>query len=141
MTPIKSVSASADKWVTRAGAASKDYKDGVTNPRRSWEDATADAADAQEQGVQEAIADHRFEKGVRAAGNAKWQKKASTVGATRFGPGVAAAKSEYESGFGPFAAVIAGVTLPPRGPKGDPRNYDRVKAIGDALHEAKVKGA
>ena len=141
MTPIKSVSASADKWVKRAGAATADYAAGVAAPRRSWEDATADAADAQEAGVTLAIANKSFEKGVRNAGNSKWQRKAKEVGAPRYGPGVAAAKGDYETGFSPFAAVIAGITLPPRGPKGDPRNFERSKIIGEALHEAKVKGA
>jgi len=140
MPAIKPVGESADKWVKRAGAASADYQRGVQNPRRSWEESTVEAAGAQEAGVTEAIANKSFEKGVRNAGNAKWQRKAIDVGAARFGPGVAAAKSDYEQGFAPFANVIQGITLPPRGPKGDPRNFERVKIIGDALHEAKLSG-
>jgi hypothetical protein len=141
MTPIKPVSESASKWVSRAGQAAGDYKAGVQNPRRSWEDATAAAKEAQAAGVQEAIANGTFERGVREAGNAKWQRKASEVGSARFGPGVAAAKPDYEAGFTPYAQKIAGITLPPRGPKGDPRNYDRVKTIGDELHNLKVTGS
>ena len=141
MPAIKSVSESANKWVKRAGAASAEYKLGVQNPRVPWEEATLAAVDAQEAGVTEAITNKSFEKGVRSAGTGKWQRKAVEVGAPRFGPGVAAAKSDYEAGFAPFASVIAGITLPPRGPKGDPRNFERVKIIGDALHEAKVAGA
>jgi len=137
MPAIKSTAISADKWVRRAGQAGPDYARGVQNPRTSWQDATTAAAESQAAGVQQAIAEGRFEKGVAAAGNAKWQRKATTVGAQRFGPGVAAAKGDYEAGFSPFAAVIQGVQLPPRGPKGDPRNYERVSAIGTALHEAK----
>ena len=140
MPAIKPVSESADKWVKRAGAASADYARGVANPRRSWEEATLEAEGAQEAGVTEAITNKSFAKGVRNAGNAKWQRKATDVGAPRFGPGVAAAKSDYEQGFAPFANVIQGITLPPRGPKGDPRNFERVKIIGDALHEAKLAG-
>jgi len=138
MPAIKPTSVSADKWVRRAGQAGPDYARGVQNPRTSWAEATAAAADAQAAGIQAALANNSFEKGVQKAGNAKWQRKAATVGAQRFGPGVAAAKGDYESGFAPYAAVIAGVTLPPRGAKGDPRNYERVTAIGQALHDAKV---
>ncbi len=138
MPAIKPTAVSADKWVRRAGQAGPDYTRGVQNPRTSWAEATAQAADAQAAGVQQAISEGRFEKGVAKAGNAKWQRKASTVGAQRFGQGVAAAKGDYESGFAPYAAVIQGVTLPPRGPKGDPRNYERTKIIGDALHSAKT---
>lgn len=140
MPAIKSMSSSSDKWVRRAGAAATDYKAGVTSPRRSWAEATIEAKDSQAEGVQQAIANGSFEKGVAKAGNTKWQRKAVSVGASRFGPGVAAAKADYEAGFAPFAQVISGITLPPRGPKGDPRNYERTKIIGDALHEAKVSG-
>jgi hypothetical protein len=99
-----------------------------------------DAAEAQKAGVQEALADGRFERGVQNAGDEKWKRKAAQVGSQRFGPGVAAAKDDYARGFGPFASIIEGVTLPPRGPAGDPRNYENVKLIGEALHDAKVKG-
>lgn len=138
MPAIKPVAQSSDKWVRRAGQAAPDYQKGVQNPRTSWAEATSAAADAQAAGVQNAIANGSFEKGVAKAGNAKWQRKAATVGAQRFGPGVAAAKGDYEQGFGPYAAVIQGVNLPPRGAKGDPRNYERVAAIGNALHDAKT---
>jgi hypothetical protein len=138
MPAIKPTSQSSDKWVRRAGQAGPDYAKGVQNPRTSWAESTAAAADAQAAGVQQAISEGRFERGVAKAGNAKWQRKASTVGAQRFGPGVAAAKGDYEAGFAPYANVIQGVTLAPRGAKGDPRNYERVKQIGDALHEAKT---
>lgn len=138
MPAVKSVATASDKWVRRAGQSAPDYQKGVQSPRTSWQEATLAASDAQAAGVQQAISEGRFEKGVSAAGNAKWQRKATTVGAQRFGPGVAAAKGDYESGFSPYAAVIQGVTLPPRGPKGDPRNYERVQQIGDALHNAKT---
>lgn len=138
MPAVKPVSVASDKWVKRAAQAGPDYARGVASPRTPWAEATAASADAQAAGAQQAITNGSFEKGVQKAGNAKWQRKASGVGAQRFGPGVAAAKSDYEGGFAPYAAVIQGVTLPPRGPKGDPRNYSRVQAIGDALHTAKT---
>ena len=138
MPQIKSVQASSEKWARRAGQSSQDYANGVKAPRTSWAEATAGAKEAQAAGAQQAIANNSFEKGVREAGDAKWSRKANTVGAQRFGPGVAAAKGDYEQGFAPYAQVISGVQLPPRGAKGDPRNFERVQAIGNALHEAKV---
>lgn len=141
MPAVKPVNLSADKWARNAGSASGDYATGILNPKRSWAQATVEAAGAQAAGVQEAIADKRFERGVANAGDSKWQRKAKDVGASRFGPGVAAAKADYEKGFAPFASVIEGVTLPPRGPAGDPRNYERTQIIGDALHKAKTSGA
>lgn len=141
MPAVKSPAASAAKWVARAGVAGPDYAAGVQSPRRDWAQATQEAADAHSAGVQQAIAENRFERGVQNAGTAKWARKAKDVGAQRYAPGVAAAKADYESGFAPFANVIQSVTLPPRGPKGDPRNYQRSQAIGEALHNAKTQGA
>lgn len=138
MPAVTSTAVAADKWTRRAGQAAADYKRGVQNPRTPWAEATAAAAQAHSDGITQAISEGRFEKGVQKAGNSKWQRKAADLGASRFGPGVAAAKADYESGFAPFAAVIQGVTLPPRGAKGDPRNYERVQLIGDALNKAKI---
>ena len=45
---------------------------------------------------------------------------------------------EYAKGFAPYHDVIEKTELPPRYAKGDERNYERVKAIGQALHKAKL---
>ena len=141
MPTIKSVSSIADKWARVTPQRAQDYAAGVRSPKNSWAEGAAAAAEAYAEGVQQAISDSRFEKGVRAAGDAKWQRKASSVGAQRFGPGVQAAKSDYQAGFAPYASVIESTTLPPRGPKGDPRNYVRAQEMGEALHSAKVGGS
>lgn len=138
MADIKSIEKIVAKWATVTPQRTGDYSSGLTSPRRSWEQATVDAAQAQAQGVQDAIARGAFAKGVAKAGQAKYLRKATGVGAQRFGQGVQAAKSDYQAGFTPYVSVIQGVNLPPRGPKGDPRNYERVSAIGDALHQAKI---
>lgn len=141
MPAVKPVGQSADKWARRAGQASQDYAKGVQAPRRSWAQSTAAAEDAWKQGVQEAAGRGAFGQGVQAAGDSKWSRKSQQVGAQRYAPGVNAAKGDYQSGFAPYAAVIEGTTLPPRGPKGSPSNYQRTQAIGEALHSAKVGSA
>ena len=138
MPAIKSMNVISDKWARRTAGATQDYAAGVRSPREDWQQRTLDQADAYEQGIQAAIANGSFSKGVAAAGTSKWQRKSLDVGAQRYGPGAAAAKSDYESGFAPFAQVIQGVTLPPRGARGNPSNYARVQAIGEALHNAKL---
>ena len=140
MADIKNISEIADKWARVTPGRSRDYADGINNPRRSWATATAAAKDAWKQGIDEAAARGAFEDGVNDAGDSKWKRKASTLGVNRFGEGVRAAKGDYQSGFAPFVQVIQGVDLPPRGAKGDPRNYERSKLIGEALHEAKIRG-
>ena len=138
MASIKSMDRISAKWIERASVASEDYKLGVMSPRRPWEESTKAAEGNYEDGIQAAISRKAFGKGVGAAGNAKWQRKAADVGAGRFGPGIRAAKPEYEKGFSPYRAVIEGTALPPKGVKGSPENYERVRAIGTALHNKKI---
>jgi len=138
MADIKPIDKIAQKWATVTPQRTSDYAAGLTSPRRSWEQATTEAAAAQAAGVQDAIARDAFAKGVAKAGQAKYLRKATGVGAQRFGQGVQAAKADYQTGFAPYVSVIQGVNLPPRGPKGDPRNYERVSAVGEALHNAKI---
>lgn len=128
------------KWVDRAGVATPEYSEGLANPRRPWQEATTAAAAAQAAGVQAAISAKLFEKGVAKAGNAKWLRKAQQVGAPRYAPGVGAARSDYETAVAPYLATIEAITLPPKGPRRDPRNIERVRIIAEALGKRKLAG-
>ncbi len=140
MAAIKSLTRIADKWRENAGSsnAGDAYREGVQNPRRSWEDSAAAADDARKEGL--AAADERdaFVTGVREAGDRKWQEKATTLGPSRFRQGVKEAKDDFSRGFAPYHSVIASLTLPPRGPKGSPENIERVRIIAEALHAERV---
>lgn len=138
---LKPVEQIADKWSRRAQASSPDYTAGVANPRQDWAGAAAAAEGSFEQGVQEAIGAKRFGREVRKAGTAKWQTRATTLGAQRFVPGVAAGKADFQSGFTPFASVLSAVSLPAKGPRGAPGNLERVRAVADALHQKRVSGS
>lgn len=137
---VKDLGQSATKWVRRAGAAAGDYRDGVQNPKTDWQGATQAAEEAYETGVTAAISRKAFGKGVSKAGTGKWQDGAMNKGASRYGPGVSMAKDDWFNGFGPYAAVLAGLTLDPRGARGSPQNYARVQQIGDALHKKRIGG-
>ena len=138
MAAIKSMAAIAAKWGRVTPGRSADYEEGVRSPRKDWATAAANASGAWEEGVTQAASEGRFASGVREAGSEKWQRKAVEVGAQRWGPGVRAAQDDYASGFGKFRDVIERTPLPPRYPKGDPRNIERVRAIAEALHNAKM---
>ncbi|MBA7579393.1 hypothetical protein ES708_21263 [subsurface metagenome] len=137
---IKSTSDIARKFAEVTPGRVNEYADGVANPKRDWEAETRAAEDNYVKGIQNSIRDKRFGKGVAKAGTAKWRERAMSVGPGRFAEGVAAAGPAYEAGFDPFRNTIAGLTLPPRGPTGDPRNIDRVKVIAEALHKKKLAG-
>ena len=135
---VKDAASSAQKFVTRAQSAAGDYSKGVQGAGADWQQKTAGAAEAYAGGVQAAIANGRFAKGVQQAGGAKYEKNASTKGAQRYPQGVAAAGPDWQAATGKFLDTIAGLSLPPRRPKGDPANYQRSQMVGDALRKAKM---
>lgn len=137
MPQVKPLAEIASKFVRRASASSEDYKTGV-NRAQNWQQNTQAAKDNYEAGVTEAISNDRFSKGVSKVSNQEWQNKAATKGGANYGSGVRLAENDYSKGYAPYRAVVEGVTLPPRGPKGSPENYERVRAIGEAQHQAKV---
>lgn len=140
MAEIKNLTRISSKWEENSSAqqAGDAYRDGVQSPRRSWEDATAAADTARREGLADADARNAFVEGVKSAGNQKWQKRASALGPSRFRQGVKEAKDDFSRGFAPYHSVIAGLTLPPRGPKGSPDNIERVRVVAEALHKERV---
>jgi len=139
MPAIRSAAEIAEKWARVTPGRSSDYAAGIDKPKKDWETAAAAAADAWADGVTAAASEGRYGKGVKEAGTDKWRRKAKELGVNRWPAGVSAARDDYEKGFAPFRDVIERVSLPPRRPKGDPANIERVRLLAMALHEAKVK--
>jgi hypothetical protein len=137
---IKSVDLIAKKYSNRGGAAGADYTDGVNNPREDWATKTTAAATTYAAGVQTAIGNRSYEKGVAAAGTEKWARKAKGVGAQRYAGGVQAAAPDYAKGVSRYLDVLRNINLPPRAPKGDPANNQRSLIVQQALRAAKVNG-
>ncbi len=130
----------ADKFATRAAAASNDYTNGVKSTSKdqaanaiaqkaNWIAALNSAAQAD-----------RFAKGLAKAGTEKWRMRASTLGAGRFASGVQAAKDAWAAAVQPFFDVLGSLTLPNKLPKGDPGNQARSAAVGAAEHAKKLAG-
>lgn len=130
-------SGSKERWQRRASAAGTDYQQGVQNPRRDWEQSTSDSSENWAQGVQQAVANNLFQTGVQRAGNRKWQQAASEKGAQRYPQGVAGAGDAYQQGIQPYFQTIEATDLPPRFPRGDERNIERVRQMAQALHQRK----
>jgi len=138
MAEIKSLAAIRDKWTRVTPGRTEDYKIGIQNPRRDWEEETLEAKDNWKAGIDAAAAKGLFEKGVREAGTTKWKDKALKKGPGRFAEGVYIAGDDYERGFKPYREAIAAVDLGPRFPRRDPRNLERVRRVVNALIEAKI---
>lgn len=141
MAAIRDLTASADKWVRRAGVAGDDYRRGVEAPRTPW-DAASIAADASYRtAVTQAAQAGRFSAGVRKAGAQKWSRNAAAKGPARFAEGVQLATGEWQAGFGPYQQAISSLQLPARGPAGSPQNLQRVTAVASALRALKERTA
>jgi len=140
MAEIKSLKAIRDKWTRVTPGRIEDYKLGIENPKRDWEEETLAAKANWKAGVDAAAAKDLFAKGVAQAGSKKWKDKALQKGPGRFAEGVYIAGDDYEKGFAPFREAIARVDLGPRFPRRDPRNLERVRRVVEALVAEKVGG-
>lgn len=138
MANVKSPDRVASKWARVTPQRTEDYSQGVQQPRTPWAAAATAANDRYKAGVTEAANANRFAKGIAAAGDARWSQKSLSKGPSRFAEGVALSGPDYQAGVQPYLDVIASVQLPPRGPKGDPRNLQRVAAIATALRKRKT---
>jgi len=134
---VKDVASSAQKFVQRAQAAAPDYQKGVQGAGAHWQTQAAAANDTYVAGVTQAANAGRYRNGVANKGS-KYEQNAAGKGAQRYPQGVAQAGPNWQSGFSPYASTLAGLTLPPRRPKGDPSNYQIAQAVGDALHKKKL---
>jgi|YNPMSStandDraft_2_1061718.scaffolds.fasta_scaffold35821_1 hypothetical protein len=131
------VRAGAAKWRARASAAQSDYLEGIRRPRRTWREGATEAVDAWAAGIQQALADGRYARGLTPEAEQLWRQRVETVGAQRYSQGIQQSGDRYERNFAPYRQVIESLQLPPRGPSGDPRNLERVRVVAEALHNAK----
>ena len=138
MAEIKSIAAIQEKWGRVTPQRTEDYTLGIKSPKRDWAKAAGDAKESHKAAMVEAASKDAYAKGVAKAGTAKWQAKATLKGPSRFAEGVTVGAPDYGAGFAPYADVIKATTVPPRFPRGDLRNLERVKVISQALRKKKT---
>lgn len=137
---IASASAIAKKWADVTPARARQWEEAIkaTSTDEYVAPAIA-AAPVWEQAVIEAAGRDAYAQGIEANAE-RWKRKSLAVGAARFGPGVRAAEGDQAAGFAPYRETIAALTLSPRGPRGAPGNYERVREVGEALHAKRTGG-
>ena len=138
MAEVKSIARIKEKWTRVTPQRSEDYKIGIQSPRRDWEKSAVAAKESHKAAMVTAGAQDAFAKGVARAGSGKWQARALQKGPGRFAEGVMVGGDDYEKGFAPFRDEIEKTALPPRFPKRDPRNIQRVSALTVALAKKKT---
>jgi hypothetical protein len=135
---VKTVDETANKWAEVAPARASYYEKYATVAGEEWEKQTKAAAANYKAAVTAADIDKRFVGGVTKAGPEKFNRKVKDVGVSRFGPGITAAKPDYQAQMSWVLSTIAATEVPDRKPRGDPSNFERVKAIGTALNKARI---
>lgn len=139
MAAIKPLDRSMEKWKRQSAVSQVEFEAGVNNPRSDWMTQTQAAEQNYEAGVTAAIGRKAFSKGVAKAGTAKWQQNTIVKGSPRWAQGINLSGPAYAEGFKPYHDVISALSLPKRGPKGDPGNIQRVAIIAKALHDKKIE--
>ena len=135
---VKDAATAAQKFVQRAQAAAPDYTTGVSGAGQLWATNSAAAQTTWGDAITTAVANNQYSKGIAKAGPAKYSTAASGKGAQRYPSGVAAAGPAWLSGTQPYLTAISNLTLPPRRPKGDPANMQRVATLTQALRTLKL---
>ena len=138
MPVVKDAAVIAEKWARVTPGRTPDYLQGIQNPRYSWAASAAAAEPNYKTGVTEAATRGAFSKGVKAAGDAKWQRNSLAKGQTRYAEGVAVGQPDYLAGVAPYIEVIRSTVLPPRFPRGSPQNIQRVAVLNAALRKRKT---
>lgn len=138
MVKIKSVDEIATKWADVTPARAPYYEAEVKVAGAEWKSGAEGGQPAYEAAMRDPKVLARRKAKITDEAASKFQSKAGTVGPGRFREGIPAGKGFFVSGFGPYQGVISAWAPPTRGPRGDPKNYDIVKSIGDALHKKRV---
>jgi len=136
---VKSSADIAAKWARVSPGRDTDYREGVSDPSVQWARAAGASAETYNAGVQDAITRGAFAKGVSAAGDEKWRRKTADVGTQRWAPGIRSAQTDFETGFAPFRDALEKIELPPRAPRGDPRNIERAAMVARVLAERRKR--
>jgi hypothetical protein len=135
---VKSLSKVKEKWTRVTPQRAEDYQLGISSPRRDWGATAIAAKESHKAAMAAAGASDAYAKGIAKAGTAKWKAKALAKGPGRFSEGVMVGGDDYEKGVAPYLEALAAVVLPPRFPRRDPRNLQRVSVGNIALAKKKT---
>ncbi len=135
---VKDIATSKQKWGENAARSAEEFATRTEAAAEDWARNTGAAADTYHQAITAHGIKERFRRGVSRAGAAKFARKIRDVARDRFGPGVAAALDDYQTGAEPYFATLASLTLSARKPRGDPANYNRVMEVGKALNAKRL---
>jgi hypothetical protein len=138
---VKDLSASGQKFKTRAGNAAGDYVKGAQGAGARWKAGVDSSEDRWAAGVQDAVARKAFSRGVSKTGADYYTMRVGKLGQTRYAQGVQEGADNWVEGFKPFADALGSVSLSPRGIKGSAANQQRSVEVQIALRNRKTGAA
>lgn len=136
---VPSASDVAKKWAGRAAGASGEYSKNAAAAASDWESGAKGGASNYKLGVSAGNIEARFSAGISKAGASKYARKVTDVGGSRYSDGVAHGEADMQNGISAVLGTISSVTLPPRRPRGDPANLQRVAAVATALSSKRLQ--
>lgn len=134
---MKSAAQSAEKYASRASAASGDYVSGAQSTTKDQAAAGIAAAAIYAQAVQKSITNNSYAAGLQKSGKQKWLHGVTNKGGNRYGEGVSQAGPSYAQESARFDSARGAASSLPRGIKGSPQNLARVSAVVAAQIAAK----
>lgn len=135
---VKPVGEVAEKWARVTPGRAGDYQKGAEAAGGDWASNAAAGTGNWRAAVTAPAAEAALRSGISRAGAGKYVRGIKEKGAARYGPGVQAARPDFESAMGPVMATIAGVDLPARQPRGSAANMARSSKVADALAKARA---
>ena len=138
---VKSPSESVRKWQANSAAESAAYARESQAAAGSYGTNTGNAEQSFKSAVAAPGVSERFARNARGKGQQKYARKIAAVGEQRYTEGVSTSGQDYTEGTAPYVAVLQGLSLPARGPRGAATNKARSNAVQDALHARRVGSA
>lgn len=135
---MKTAQQAAEKFASRASAASGDYGKGARETTKDQASLAIAAADIHKAATMEALNAGRYAKGLQKSGKQGWLNGITSKGENRYSEGVMVAGPKYAANSAPYDSARNAAAGMPRGMKGSAANLNRVKAVMDALRAAKV---
>ena len=128
------------KWQQRAGSSGGDYAQGVQSTDKDQAARAIAAKGIYQQALTDSFGRDAYAKGLQKSGKAGWQAGVAEKGVNNYGTGVSAAASlsKYQTNSGKYDGARKAADTIARGPKGSAGNLQRVTAVVNALHAAKV---
>jgi hypothetical protein len=135
---IPSASEIAAKWAEETPKRSTYYEKNTPGAGTKMETNAIAASGNFKAAIQASDIEKRFKGGLKGKG-AKFTRKVTDVGVSRFGPGISAAKADMEAGVTPVVTDLQAIDIDARKPRGDPGNLTgRSNKVAKGLNEKRL---